>query len=162
MHFWFKYGRRPRISPGLVLIRFVIFLSRGDIKPATIILVTGTTNEPEKFTILSKLLENAAIQIFVVSYPSTSFPGITGLSKFGQHYSVSDDDLVHDPLKISGQLSRIFLDIISRVENVPHHQVYVKVDRFVVKRKNYSLYKEVAFGYCSDVISYLQRMYLGT
>jgi len=74
-----------------------------------------------------KLLENANIQIFSIGYPSTPFPSILSLSKFGQHYSVADDDNVLDPLKISGQLSRIFLDIISQVENQPHHQVFVKV-----------------------------------
>ena len=100
---------------------------RGDIKPATILLVTGTPQEPEKFTILSKLLQNAAIQIFTVSFPASAFPEMVTLSKFGQHFSVSDEDSVLDPLKTSGQLSRIFLDVISQVENLPHHQIFVKV-----------------------------------
>jgi hypothetical protein len=102
---------------------------RGDIKPATIILVSGVELEPEKFEILSKLLENASIQIFSIGYPSTPFPSMLTLSKYAQHYSVSDEEPVLDPLKISGQLSRIYLDIISQVENQPHHQVFVKVSR---------------------------------
>ena len=110
---------------------------RGDIKPATIVLVTGAQREPDKFEILSKLLENAAIQIFTIGYPATPFPAILSLSKYAQHYSVSDEDGVLDPLKISGQLSRIFLDIISRVENQPHHQVFVKVKYYISNLKHF-------------------------
>ena len=120
--------------------------------PASIILVTGSPNEPDlELSSISRLFTHAQLQIFTVSYPATAHAGILEMAKFGKHYAVTDDELAGDNaesvanLKVMSQLSKIYLDILSIVEDKAYQTTYESVSWLASRAFQASRFNDLCF-----------------